>query len=83
MKYQFQSKRRNVQIEGVGEFRDYFFQTDNEVVAEKVRKNAGFNMDIFESPGGQLPLGVKIPKGPKVKVFNGMRTSEANERENE
>ena len=85
MMYQFQSLLRNVDIQGVGQFRDFHFQTDNEEVVARLRKNSGFNINIFEIPvgGEQPPARKKLPKGARVKVVNGARSSDVHERENE
>ena len=86
MKYQFQSQLRNLQIQGVGEFKDFLFETDSEEVAARLKKNSGFNINIWEvigeSPDSPVPKR-KPGRPPKVRVVTGMRTSEVNERDEE
>ena len=83
--YHFQSLGRNVDICGdpVIRFRNYEFSTDDEKIAERIRKNSCFGREYWEDNiKFDLPQGAtqeETPKRrgrpPKIRVIDGARTT--------
>ena len=67
--YHFQSKNASPVICGdpVITFSHFAFDTDDEKIAERLRKNSKFGQDIWEVTDEELTV-VERPEGPRVRV---------------
>lgn len=86
MTYIFQSVRREGDVGNYATIRNYEIRTEDEKIAEKIRKNIFFGSDLFEiTPSVLLADPVKAEEAkkrgrpPKVKIVQGMRDSTVTE----